>query len=1185
MIEYQTHMWYVDFLNIWITSDKTLSLHVWDIEKEDIQFSLTSPKIGDSIIDLIPLEILKLVAISSLNKVITFWDFRRKSIVLELDLTQGGIHSMSWSNDYQILITAGYQNKINLWSVNPVYLDVTLVGELIGHTAMVTAAVNIEKTPMILSADDAGRLKVWDIRNLRCMQSVELGPKNSINKLLDLCLFDKLCFVGSRLNLVSFDKPIENVKNVKQEEQVWPVRVEYNFSLNEIIVCTRKDLRFVDMQTGRVKKVYKGLLEADNDEITAFGLVQQDKKFILGDHRGQLNLYSYATGEKLNQLAPHNNEITGVRIDLTNKMVVSSSWDSSISIQKETELGYELKRTLKNIHYNKEISLMEISVYHNIFITTSNTNIIYVWDYEFMKMIATIEILENAEPTCITFIHGYSYLIIADSSGKIHFLHFAKKIGSSLSFRRVSCLDITQNPFSTDSHKDHSSHCFITRMVVDSSETKNMNNQEEIRLYTSSNKGDIRVYDLHPLLKLNFVQVIPHANVSVNYNSDRTVHEDFQKQIKLYKVDNYVLKEDTLSTQQMGISKKTSESVSLGKYMTNQFNAHKDSLTTLLVLITPQKRLMTSSLDGYLKIWTMGGDQMAVLNINHPLPTFWNITQDETSRYKKKILYALKLLGSIYKRYDSKLLIEEQKKMSINRFLKGLALTKIDFNGKRESIGLEGSKSHRLNGEKEPKVLLMKDEYSPRDLQYDKAKKIYQRELQGPSLRQMDVAQRLSEAQKAWRQEKIIEDEQNTEDKHTRESDENKDRNEFMNLLLGDSNRAFLNEPAYSKYTKHLAKKLEVISTAGMLARRKRKESTASIKLRNTVQKINLTNTNKNLNGPSKLNDKGYEPGESNFPINQTHINEHTEGSFFKERHRSSERKLVFHSIKLNETETPRKEHPSNKLQNKTEVKSANRVDFLEYAAQKLTPRELNSFSAKELLAEPQSSQYKRKIQRQGFNAILQDLDYTVKKSQTRNANSKNLGLKLLDTSRITSNDKSSFFTQIPAPYSAKASSNSNGRLNSDPEDSSLNKEDYYMPRQITNGRIMSQDLPPVKKSIFNFSAQLNQLKETFEESWHLKLNETERQQRYLEEFDVQKQLRERASFAGAEKSSPRNANKKNDKDKKTTSKQFKDVWKESDSINLPAVSSATSARDKDAGDVYGFKIRNNISNSKFAQN
>ena len=45
-------------------------------------------------------------------------------------------------------------------------------------------------------------------------------------------------------------------------------------------------------------------------------------------------------------------------------------------------------------------------------------------------------------------------------------------------------------------------------------------------------------------------------------------------------------------------------------------------------------------------------------------------------------------------------------------------------------------------------IQLMKDEYKPRDLKYDKIKNLYIRELKGPSLKEMEANKRVLLAQK-----------------------------------------------------------------------------------------------------------------------------------------------------------------------------------------------------------------------------------------------------------------------------------------------------------------------------------------------------------------------------------------------------------------------------------------------------
>jgi WD40 repeat protein len=71
--------------------------------------------------------------------------------------------------------------------------------------------------------------------------------------------------------------------------------------------------------------------------------------------------------------------------------------------------------------------MLELSTYHNIFVTSTFNNVIYVWDYEKGLLLGKITLGENVEPTCFEFINGFSILLIGTNDGSIYFLHFSIK--------------------------------------------------------------------------------------------------------------------------------------------------------------------------------------------------------------------------------------------------------------------------------------------------------------------------------------------------------------------------------------------------------------------------------------------------------------------------------------------------------------------------------------------------------------------------------------------------------------------------------------------------------------------------------------------------------------------------------------------------------------------------------------
>ena len=125
---------------------------------------MKSDKIKRNIFEILEIPLLKLVAIGSLDKVITFWNFEKRLMVFSIEIPQGGCHTMRFFHSYSRLITVGFNTVARIYYINPIYFDVSVEGLLSGHTQSITAMEVIEDTPMVITADDMGNMKVWDIR-------------------------------------------------------------------------------------------------------------------------------------------------------------------------------------------------------------------------------------------------------------------------------------------------------------------------------------------------------------------------------------------------------------------------------------------------------------------------------------------------------------------------------------------------------------------------------------------------------------------------------------------------------------------------------------------------------------------------------------------------------------------------------------------------------------------------------------------------------------------------------------------------------------------------------------------------------------------------------------------------------------------------------------------------------------
>lgn len=72
---------------------------------------------------------------------------------------------------------------------------------------------------------------------------------------------------------------------------------------------------------------------------------------------------------------------------------------------------------MKGNFRNKDIATLAFSVYHGMIAIGSTNNEVYVWDYEYAKILFSIFLPENIEPTAMTFLNGFSILVIAALNG------------------------------------------------------------------------------------------------------------------------------------------------------------------------------------------------------------------------------------------------------------------------------------------------------------------------------------------------------------------------------------------------------------------------------------------------------------------------------------------------------------------------------------------------------------------------------------------------------------------------------------------------------------------------------------------------------------------------------------------------------------------------------------------------
>lgn len=138
-----------------------------------------------------------------------------------------------------------------------------------------------------------------------------------------------MALIGSRVNVLSFDEESGQSQSKKNDSQ-FAIAAEINQMNDELIICTRKDLRFYSTENGKLKRIMQGLLESEEDEISVFKILEQFNRFLIGNQKGEMLIFDMESGRRLSSLKAHESEPISIHLDFDNKLFISCALDNTI---------------------------------------------------------------------------------------------------------------------------------------------------------------------------------------------------------------------------------------------------------------------------------------------------------------------------------------------------------------------------------------------------------------------------------------------------------------------------------------------------------------------------------------------------------------------------------------------------------------------------------------------------------------------------------------------------------------------------------------------------------------------------------------------------------------------------------------------------------------------------------------
>ncbi|OQR86817.1 hypothetical protein THRCLA_10513, partial [Thraustotheca clavata] len=353
------------------------------------------------------LESLETLASASMDKTIRLWDVNTGKHKQQLDGHTKGVRALAYSSEYRFLVSAGFDFDALVW--NP-YVD-QLILRLHGHQNSLCGVEIIPDTPQIITADIDGVFKVWDIRNFACMQTFSAENINlgEIKAFASITSQKRIVAGGKRMTMFDYEK----LRNPKLTDDFPVFVVLYNSVSLSLITAAGTDVKIWDAHLGKLLRVYRNVSSTD---VTALCLDHRCRKFIIGDHEGNIRVFDYLNGSLMKsfeyaetQNRAHLSEVSRLIYCNQYRCVISVSWDMSVCIHDESdpEHGILLRKMVGG--HSGDITSLAFSYHLSLIATGSLDCTIQIWDYEFGRLDGTC-IGHTSGISCLTFLDPYPLL-------------------------------------------------------------------------------------------------------------------------------------------------------------------------------------------------------------------------------------------------------------------------------------------------------------------------------------------------------------------------------------------------------------------------------------------------------------------------------------------------------------------------------------------------------------------------------------------------------------------------------------------------------------------------------------------------------------------------------------------------------------------------------------------------------
>eukprot|EP00759_Apiculatamorpha_spiralis_P026715 PhF_6_TR29426/c1_g1_i1/m.43556 len=279
-----------------------------------------------------------------------------KSSIVELFGHKRGVYSLSYSNEYNYIVSGGYEGFAYCWVANMGNEPAFKLEDPSDPGVFPLVAVKcLPSSPHIVTLDNRGTYKLFDVRMVKLVESwklrdcVDPGHYGSNPVQGNECISSfaytgtshrQLVCSGRKLYVFDHHAKATESPRLAHSTKETIVAASYSAATDDFVTATSKTITLWSGATGCPKCSHQNLTPHTITQVAVDGAAG---KFLLGLSNGDVTCHVLETGVQIRTYTKHERSVTSLVVDSHNSFIYSTSLDGLFCVWQDSDSATELK--------------------------------------------------------------------------------------------------------------------------------------------------------------------------------------------------------------------------------------------------------------------------------------------------------------------------------------------------------------------------------------------------------------------------------------------------------------------------------------------------------------------------------------------------------------------------------------------------------------------------------------------------------------------------------------------------------------------------------------------------------------------------------------------------------------------------------------------------------------------------